>query len=409
MLGKPGPYLLGLACIERNGGFRTDNLKTYGGASDSRILVSPGDLIVSLKDVTQAADLLGAAVRVPDAIREGRLTQDTVKLVFANNPDAKEYIYWLLRTPEARRHCRSFATGTTNLGLARLDFLSLAIPPLTEQRRHLIETLSALDDKIELNGRMNETLEASARALFRDWFVDFGPTRAKMAGQPAWLAPDLWFLFPDRLDDDGTPEGWVSYTVADLANQHTVSISPLDCASEPFEHYSLPAFDNGQFPALEFGGSIKSNKTVVPDHAILLSKLNPEISRVWLPNPNGGVRQIASTEFLAFVPKPRIGRSLVYSLFCDPTFRQTLEGMVTGTSKSHQRISPPALRSLAVLRGSRRAFAFFDQKASPLIEQMLANRLESRSLAETRDMLLPKLMSGAVRVRDAERAVAALC
>ena len=70
------------------------------------------------------------------------------------------------------------------------------------------ELLSALDDKIELNRRMNETLEASARALFRDWFVDFGPVKAKVANAPATLAPEIWSLFPARLDDEGKPEGW---------------------------------------------------------------------------------------------------------------------------------------------------------------------------------------------------------
>ncbi|MCA9233665.1 MAG: hypothetical protein KDA57_23700, partial [Planctomycetales bacterium] len=68
--------------------------------------------------------------------------------------------------------------------------------------------LSGLDDKIELNRRMNETLEAMARAIFKDWFVDFGPTRAKAESRPPYLAPHIWSLFPDRLDDEDKPEGW---------------------------------------------------------------------------------------------------------------------------------------------------------------------------------------------------------
>jgi type I restriction enzyme, S subunit len=85
------------------------------------------------------------------------------------------------------------------LPLLRLHFPSSALSP------HI---LGALDDKIDLNRRMNETLEAMARALFKDWFVDFGPTRAKMEGRDPYLAPELWALFPDRLDDEGKPEGW---------------------------------------------------------------------------------------------------------------------------------------------------------------------------------------------------------
>ena len=84
LLGQEGPVLLGLASISRNGGFRSDKLKTYGGPSDERMLLEPGDIYVSLKDVTQSADLLGAVARVPNTIPQGRLTQDTVKLIFKN-------------------------------------------------------------------------------------------------------------------------------------------------------------------------------------------------------------------------------------------------------------------------------------------------------------------------------------
>ncbi len=72
----------------------------------------------------------------------------------------------------------------------------------------LLPSSALFDDKIDLNRRMNETLEAMARAIFKDWFVDFGPTRAKMEGGRAYLAPEVWALFPDRLDDEGKPEGW---------------------------------------------------------------------------------------------------------------------------------------------------------------------------------------------------------
>ncbi len=103
----------------------------------------------------------------------------------------------------------------TQGNLLRLPVLT---PPLPEQRA-IAATLGALDDKIELNRKMNATLEAMARALFRDWFVDFGPTRAKSAGTAPYLSPDLWSLFPERLDDEGKPEGW---EVSNLASILTV-------------------------------------------------------------------------------------------------------------------------------------------------------------------------------------------
>lgn len=264
--------------------------------------------------------------------------------------------------------------------------------------------LGALDDKIELNRRTNETLEAMARALFRDWFVDFGPTRAKMEGRDPYLAPDLWALFPDRLDDaTGLPEGWRNYTLNELADHHRATVSPGAAPDTIFEHYSIPAHDAGNEPTLDLGESIKSNKTVVPDGAILLSKLNPEIERVWLPNPKGDAPQVASTEFLAFTPIQSSTRGIVYCLFRSERFRGEMAALVTGTSKSHQRVSPKALLSREVFVGDPKLLPVFDDVCGPLVDQMLANRREARTLACTRDVLLPKLMSGEIRLRDAEK------
>ncbi|HKU86032.1 MAG TPA: restriction endonuclease subunit S, partial [Casimicrobiaceae bacterium] len=123
----PGPVLLGLGSIERNGGFRDDKLSTYGGDSPANLILGPGDIFASLKDVTQSADLLGAVARVPDHIREGRLTQDTVKLMFKAPSVSRELVYQSLLTAEYRDYCRAHATGTTNLGLSRDDFLAYPI------------------------------------------------------------------------------------------------------------------------------------------------------------------------------------------------------------------------------------------------------------------------------------------
>lgn len=216
LLGHPGPVLLGLASIARNGGFRSANLKTYGGHSDPRMLLRPGDIYVSLKDVTQSADLLGAVSRVPNEIEQGRLTQDTVKLVFKEQNAPRDYIYWCLRSPQYREFCRAHATGTTNLGLPRNDFLSFSIPAPTASTASLIALLQALDDKIDLNRRMNQTLDVIAQAIFKDWFVDFGPTRAKTEGRDPYLAPQLWLLFPPALDNEGKPQGWETGILLDI-------------------------------------------------------------------------------------------------------------------------------------------------------------------------------------------------
>lgn len=292
---------------------------------------------------------------------------------------------------------RANTTVQTTVNLRDLADLPIPSPPPLVMEQ-IVALVAAFDDKIELNRRMNQTLEAQARAMFRDWFVDFAPVKAKMAGATPYLAPDFWSLFPDRLGDDGVPEGWRTFRVDEVARHHTRTLTPMNAPSELFEHFSLPAFDSGQQPVLEPGAGIRSNKTIVPEGAILLSKLNPEIPRVWWPNARGEHRQIASTEFLTFTPIGGFTQSLLYSLFSGYAFRQRLEGMVTGTSKSHQRVNPKALSALDALVGEEQIISAFGQLCSPVMAKVLANRAEVVTLSHTRDLLLSKLMSGEIRV-----------
>ena len=150
--------------------------------------------------------------------------------------------------------------------------------------------------------RMNGTLEAMARALFRDWFVDFGPVRAKAGGREPYLPGDIWNLLPDALEDDGKPFGWTTYTIAALACHHRATLSPIAAPERIYEHCSSPACDAGNQPLLNAGDSIKRNKTIAPDGAVLLFKINPDIGRVWLPGPVDEAPQVAATEFLALTP-----------------------------------------------------------------------------------------------------------
>jgi len=140
---QSGPVLLGLASIERNGGFRRAKLTTYGGDSPDVLLVYPDELYVSLKDVTQSADLLGAVARLPSDITVGRLTQDTVKLIFQNATASREILYRTLLTHDYRDYCRNHATGTTNLGLSREDFLAYPIICPTEDITAFYELMSS--------------------------------------------------------------------------------------------------------------------------------------------------------------------------------------------------------------------------------------------------------------------------
>ena len=182
-----------------------------------------------------------------------------------------------------------------NASASTMTAAPLRAPRNKAEQRTIAHILGTLDDKIELNRRMNATLEAMARALFRSWFVDFDPVRAKMEGRDTGLPKDVADLFPDRLVDSELgeiPEGWRTWRLEELADHHTQSIEPSSDPEMEFDLFSLPAHDVGQLPVRETGKAIKSNKALVPADAVLLSKLNPEIPRVWMPEPSSGHLQV---------------------------------------------------------------------------------------------------------------------
>ena len=311
------------------------------------------------------------------------------------------YVFYALLADRSQIDVLADGSVQRNLYVSQLSNFEMPLPSLSQQRA-IAHILVTLDDKIELNRRMNETLEAMAKAIFKDWFVDFGPTRAKAEGREPYLPAELWDMFPNALGDDGKPVGWTTYPLAALACHHRATLSPIAEPERIYEHYSIPAYDAGNQPVLDAGNSIKSNKTIVPDGAVLLSKLNPDIERVWLPNPVGEDPQIASTEFLALTPIAPVTRNVLYCLFKSEHFRVEMAAMVTGTSKSHQRVSPKALLASDVFVSDRKLMSVFDQVVRPSIDGLLSNRLEAVTLAHTRDLLIPKLISGEIRIPQAK-------
>lgn len=276
----------------------------------------------------------------------------------------------------------------------------IPLPPLGEQRR-IAGVLGGLDDKIELNRRMGRTLEEVARALFRSWFVDFEPVRAKQAqrwspgqslpGLPAQLHP----LFPDQLEPSPQgpiPQGWRVATLGEIATFVRESTEPQSSPDTVFEHYSIPAFDDGKLPVRQVGSEIKSAKLRVPPDAVLVSRLNPEIERVWLPPAAPGDQAVCSTEFLVLTPTPPFTRHYVYCLARSQAFRGLIESLVTGTSKSHQRARADAVLSLDVLVPPRPLVEAFGQQAVDLLDRALQARNEAAHLSSVRDRMLPRLM-----------------
>lgn len=309
------------------------------------------------------------------------------------------FVSYFLRTIDFTQFTDKAAVPGVNRN--HLHELSVRFPPAHEQRR-IAEVLCSLDDKIELNRWMNETLEAIARAIFKSWFVDFHPVRAKMSGrEPAGMDAETAALFPDSMERStlgDVPAGWAVGSMRDLITLSRDSIHPGDSPDEVFDHYSIPAFDEGRRPAREQGSVIRSSKFVVRPDVVLVSKLNPRFPRVWLPYLVSDRRAVASTEFLVATSRAGYSRDYLYSLFCSEQFMERFSGLVTGTSGSHQRVKPSDFLEMLVVVPPPRTVGAFTVVSEPLFHRIAANIRESETLATIRDTLLPRLISGELRL-----------
>jgi type I restriction enzyme S subunit len=321
------------------------------------------------------------------------------------------WLFYALQSDEFVHQMR-WSAGQTDMApyMSLTDqrtFFKLTVPPVPEQRA-IAATLGALDDKIELNRKMNATLEAMARALFRDWFVDFGPTRAKAEGRAPYLSPDLWSLFPDRLDDEGKPEVWEVSTIGDevrVVGGSTPSTKEPDFWDGGINWATPKDLSTLAAPVLletsrsiTAAGLAKISSGLLPVGTLLLSSRAP-------------IGYLAIAEVPVAINQGFIG------MICDNRVSNvfawlwTLENMEAILAKANgstfQEISKSNFRPLPVVVPSEPVLQAFDAIAKPLYERIVRNERESRTLAETRDLLLPRLMSGKLRVAEAARTVEA--
>lgn len=368
-----------------------------------RCSVSRGD--VFLTRTSETMDELGmscVALRdVPNATFNGftkRLRPKTSSSVIP------EYAGYYFASPRFRLSVNSMSSMSTRASLNNemLARLKMTLPPLRVQEA-IGSTLKALDDKIELNQRMNETLEAMVRAIFKDWFVDFGPTRAKMEGSAPYLAAEIWSLFPDSLDADGKPEGWLNSTIGqevDVVGGSTPSTkeaafwggdiawtTPKDLSS-----LSNPVL-LGTARQITETGLAQIGSGLLPVGTVLLSSRAP-IGYLAIAQIPVAVNQ----GFIAMVCRERLSNVFVW-LWTQANM-DTVHQNANGST--FQEISKANFRPIGVTVATPEVLRAFDEVAMPIFGRIVSNEKESRTLAATRDLLLPKLMSGEVRVKDAE-------
>ena len=323
------------------------------------------------------------------------------------------YIYLLVTQNYITDYLHGVAENNTSaypsLRPSDLTDLKFAFPTISEQKA-VSDFIGTLDHKIELNKKLNQTLEDIAKAIFKSWFVDFDPVRAKADGRSTGLPADISDLFPDELVDSDIgeiPRGWQIGTISRYAALNKKTINP-SLSEEIFEHFSIPAFDDKQWPMLDKGTDIKSSKTLVPKGALLVSKLNPNTPRVWLPKKKNTYKQICSTEFMVLTPSPMGDIMFLWGMFTSNCIADRMTAMVTGTSKSHQRVKPTDVLNIKIPAPGEKLVKAFSDAVKPMLEKTLIGKSESEILVELRDTLLPKLISGELRIPDAERFIATI-
>lgn len=291
------------------------------------------------------------------------------------------WFYYLLSTIDF--NLISSGSALPYLTVKDLSKIQIDVPTLREQRA-IASVLGALDDKIELNRRMNETLEAMARAIFKDWFFDFGPTRAKMEGRAPYLASDIWSLFPDRLDDEGKPEGWRYWPLQQIID--------FKSGQNWLSQYRV---DSSKIPAFGANGRIGFSSNYIDEGRVIFvgkigscGSINEYNGKFWATNNTYYVKQ-PSTKYIEHA------RFLLKSIDWMP--------FIGGSSNPYMPLKNfDHLQCLVAADAIHEAFETNVGALRSFIEHC---EQENASLAATRDFLLPKLMSGEVRVKDAEKLV----
>ena len=373
-----GPYALVRSQNVHNHGFQREGLAFISDAQAAKldgVSVLPQDVLVnitgdSVARVCQAPNHLGAA-RVNQHVAIVRPNLDYL--------DARFLRYYMIN-PSFQEHMLALASvGATRPALTKgmIEGFEIDAPSILEQRE-IAAILGALDDKIELNRRMAATLEQMARALYRSWFVDFDPVKAKSEGlPPAFMDPTTAARFPDRFGDDGLPEGWATRRLGDLLTLNYGKALKKDIRQ------------SGAYPVYGSGGTDTTHiSPLVTSPTIIVGRKGTVGSIYWAPN---GCWPIDTTYYVT------TDYPMVYALCVLrelPLSEMNTDAAVPGLNRENAyRLEVPFPGDDLVSK--------FSEVASSLQEKIDGISKENQTLATLRDTLLPKLMSGELRMGDA--------
>ncbi len=319
------------------------------------------------------------------------------------------FIWYNLRYRDWWNFINNSKTGSAQAGANAqiLGRFPLNLPRIEEQRA-IAHILGTLDDKIELNRKMNETLEAMARALFKSWFVDFDPVRAKMGGRSTGLPPEIEELFPDEMVDSKLgeiPKGWRCSTIGEemtACGGSTPSTNELEFWEDGHHHWTTPKDLSAlAFPVLldtdrkiTDAGLSKISSGLLPAGTVLLSSRAPIGYLAIAEIPTAINQGLIAMKCDGILPN-------VFALFWCRENMGVILGKANGST--FQEISKSNFRPIPVIVPSELVLTAFRQIVETLYRQIVEKERESRTIASLRDLLLPKLISGKLQVKDTEK------
>ena len=310
-----------------------------------------------------------------------------------------EFAYYLTRSEKVRSYAISQMTGTSGrqrVPTNSLNNLTVSIPSLPEQRT-IAHILGTLDDKIELNRQMNETLEAIARTLFKSWFVDFDPVRAKMEGhQPAGISPELAALFPDSFEDSELgeiPKGWSATTlgqVIEILDSKRIPLSRRQRSEQqgPYPYYGAASVMDYVNDYLFDGIYL----LVGEDGSVVNDDSSPVLQYVW------GKFWVNNHAHVL------LGKKSITPEFLYLHLRQSnINAYVTGAVQP--KLNQGNMKKIAFILPNEPICVAFNQIIESLFARFRTSMNESRFLSDLRDTLLPKLISGESRIKNIQKSV----
>jgi type I restriction enzyme S subunit len=371
-----------------------------------RVTPKPGDVVFSYETKLGEAAIIPEGLRCCLGRRMGLMRPDPKKL------DSRFLLFYYLGAEfqEVIRERTIHGSTVERLSLNEFPQFPLRIPPLAEQKA-IAAVLGALDDKIELNRRMNATLEAMARALFQSWFVDFDPIRAKLDGRkPIGLDETTAALFPEHLEDSPLghiPKGWKVGNIQDCCVQIQNGGTPRRNETRFWDGGDIPWLASGEIRQpiitatesfITEEGLAESSAKWVPAFSTVVALYGATAGQVSFTSS----RLTTNQAVCALIPKKD------FTFFNYLTMRGAtaeLENKAVGSAQ--QNISKGIVEETRVVLPPPLLVERFTEVARPLFEQWISNLHQSRTLATLRDTLLPKLLSGELSVAETEKEASA--